>query len=95
MRTYFVYLSATYTTKNSVHAELQQYARKVNRTVLNGAQEVYTFISQFQNTVSKINREYKRCKDVELDIQNHSAPDIRLYVSGNFAMEILAGKETD
>lgn len=95
MRTYIVNLSATYVTKNSVHADIQQYARKVNRTILNGENEVNTFISQFQETVKQTNQLYKRCKDIELDIQYFNKPDIRLCVFGNFTMDILAGKETD
>lgn len=95
MRIYIVYLSTTYTPKNSVHAEIQQYARKVNRTVLHGAQSVYAFIFQFKDSVRYINEAYKRCKDLELDIQNQNAPDIRIQLSGNFTIDILAGKRIE
>lgn len=83
---HFVKLGQTYSVKNKAHKEIQDYARKVDYTLLLTDEEKKIFKSDFKKFVDDVNVRNKRCLDIELDsykFQNYS-----LSVDGNFYMSI-------
>ena len=72
MKKYFADMQYQNQPKNKAEAEVQNYARDLNGTLIHGEEKLQRFVAQFKIRVEEINLKYPRCRDISTNFRSYN-----------------------
>jgi hypothetical protein len=88
---YFAKLNFCHSTKNKAHKEIQDYARKVDYTLISSKEALSEFKAEFKKFVDEVNRRHTRYQDIHLSINDYT--NVSISVESNFIMSVYEVKQ--
>jgi len=90
MKQYFLKIHLNQT-KNKAHEAVQDFARQYEKCLIDEPQ-FFQLVQNTRDKIAEVNKEFKRCQDIELHFLTHTDHSFSFSVESNFSFSVYEVK---